>query len=193
LSQRREWGYSDHIAKSLTYVILATPLLGGLKTNIDYIITEDTSMLSTWFTTQILPGIISAASGAVFGAVLAGWNTISERLLLAKVGPSVQTIYNILDPILDANITGWKNSDVNKVIGLVISIAADGKLTPDEVNKTIKVVSERWLPQIAVQKVADGLISDKEMVVAEKIRAAVETRTIDTPEFLKIIKDLYLS
>jgi hypothetical protein len=150
-------------------------------------------MLSTWFTTQILPGIISAASGAIFGAVLAGWNTISERLLLAKVGPSVQTIYNILDPILDANITGWKNSDVNKVIGLVISIAADGKLTPDEVNKTIKVVSERWLPQIAVQKVADGLISDKEMVVAEKIRAAVETRTIDTPEFLKIIKDLYLS
>ena len=150
-------------------------------------------MLSTWFTTQILPGIISAATGAAFGAILAGWNKISDRLLLTKVGPSIQTVYNILDPILDASITGWKGADVEKVVGLVISIAADGKLTADEVNKAIKLVSERWIPQIAVQKVADGAIGEKEMMIAEKIRAAVENGEINTPEFLTLIKDLYIA
>jgi hypothetical protein len=150
-------------------------------------------MLSTWFTTQILPGIISAAAGAAFGAVLAGWNKISDRLLLSKVGPSIQNIYNILDPILDASVAGWKGADVEKVVGLIISIVADGKLTGDEVNKVIKLVSERWMPQIAVQKVADGVIGEKEMMVAEKIRAAVEDGKINTPEFLTLIKNLYIS
>lgn len=150
-------------------------------------------MLSTWFTTQILPGIISAAAGAAFGAVLAGWNKISDRLLLSKVGPSIQTVYNILDPILDASVAGWKGADVEKVVGLIVSTVADGKLTGDEVNKAIKLVSERWLPQIAVQKVADGVIGQKEMAIAEKIRAAVETGEINTPEFLTLIKNLYIS
>lgn len=150
-------------------------------------------MFTTWFTTQILPGIISAASGAVFGALIAGWDKLSQRLLLAKIGPSIQTVFNILDPILDANITGWKNSDINKVIALTITIAADGKLTADEINHAIRVISERWLPQIAVQKVADGVIGQKELAIAERIRAAVETKSIDTPEFLKVVKDLYMS
>jgi len=150
-------------------------------------------MLSTWFTTQILPGIISAAAGAAFGAVLAGWNKISDRLLLSKVGPSIKNIYNVLDPILDASVAGWKGADVEKVVGLIISTVADGKLTADEVNKAIKLVSERWLPQIAVQKVADGAIGEKEMVIAEKIRVAVETGEINTPEFLITLKNLYLS
>ena len=150
-------------------------------------------MLSTWFTTQILPGIISAAAGAAFGAVLAGWNKISDRLLLSKIGPSIQNIYNILDPILDASVAGWKGADVEKVVGLIVSIAADGKLTADEVNKAVKLVSERWMPQIAVQKVADGAIGEKEMMVAEKIRAAVEDGQINTPEFLTLIKNLYIS
>ena len=150
-------------------------------------------MLSTWFTTQILPGIISAAAGAAFGAVLAGWNKISDRLLLSKIGPSIQNIYNILDPILDASVAGWKGADVEKVVGLFVSTAADGKLTADEVNKAIKLVSERWLPQIAVQKVADGAIGEKELLIAEKIRAAVEDGEINTPEFLTLIKNLYIS
>ena len=150
-------------------------------------------MLSTWFTTQILPGIISAAAGAAFGAILAGWNKISDRLLLSKVGPSIQTIYNILDPILDASVAGWKGADVEKVVELIVATGEDGKLIGDEVNKAIKFVSERRLPQIAVQKVADGVIGQKEMVIAEKIRAAVETGEINTPEFLTLIKNLYIS
>jgi hypothetical protein len=149
-------------------------------------------MLTTWFTTQILPGLISAASGAAFGAIVAGWDKIAAKYMLAKIGPSIKTIYNIIDPILDANITSWGGSDVDRVIGLIIDTVADGKLSTSEVNKAIKLVSELWLPQIATQKVKDGLISQKEQAIAEKIRAAVETKTLDTPELLKTVKELYV-
>jgi hypothetical protein len=150
-------------------------------------------MLTTWFTTQILPGIISAASGAAFGAVIAAWDKISARFLLAKLGPSIKTIYNIIDPILDASLASWAGSDVDHVIGLVIDTVADGKLTADEVNKAVVLVSELWLPQIATQKTKDGVIGHKELAIAEKIRAAVETKTLDAPELLKTIKELYLN
>jgi hypothetical protein len=149
-------------------------------------------MLTTWFTAQILPGLISAASGAAFGAIVAGWDKIAAKYMLAKIGPSIKTIYNIIDPILDANITSWGGSDVDRVIGLIIDTVADGKLSTSEVNKAIKLVSELWLPQIATQKVKDGLISQKEQAIAEKIRAAVETKTLDTPELIKTVKELYV-
>jgi hypothetical protein len=149
-------------------------------------------MLTTWFTTQILPGLASAAGGAIFGAILAGWDKLAKKFLLAKIGPSINTIYNIIDPILDANLASWGGSDVNRVIALVIGTVADGKLTADEVNKAVALVSELWLPQIATQKVKEGLIGDKELAISEKIRAAVETKTLDTPELIKTVKELYV-
>jgi hypothetical protein len=149
-------------------------------------------MLTTWFSTQILPGLISAASGAVFGAVVAGWDKIAARYMLAKLGPSIKTIYNIIDPILDASLASWDGSDVDRVLALVINTVADGKLSADEVNKAVKLVSELWLPQVATQKVKDGVIGQKEQAIAEKIRAAVETKTLDTPELLKTVKELYV-
>jgi hypothetical protein len=150
-------------------------------------------MFTTWFSTQILPGLISAASGAVFGAVVAGWDRIAARYMLAKLGPSINVIYNIIDPILDANLASWNGSDVDHVIALVIDIVADGKLSAEEVNRSIRLISERWLPQIATQKTRDGVIGQKELAIAEKIRAAVETKTLNTPELVKTVKELYVS
>jgi hypothetical protein len=149
-------------------------------------------MITTWFTTNVLPGIISAASGALFGALVAGWDKLANRLLLAKIGPSIKSIFNIVDPILDASILGWSESDVNKVLRLVVEVVSDGKLNAHDVNAIVKLVSELWLPQIATQKVLDGVISEKEMTIAEKIRAAVESKTLDTPDLLGTLKDLYL-
>ena len=149
-------------------------------------------MLTTLFTTQVLPGLVSAASGAIFGAVIAGWDKLAAKYMLAKIGPSIKTVYNIIDPILDANLASWEGSDVDQVIGLVINTVADGKLSADEVNKAVKLVSQLWLPQIATQKTKDGVIGTKELAIAEKIRAAVETKTLDTPELIKTVKELYV-
>jgi hypothetical protein len=149
-------------------------------------------MFTTWFTTQVLPALISAASGALFGALIAGWDKVAARLLLEKVGPSINTIYNIVDPILDGTIRGWKDSDVDKAIALVIEIVNDGKLDAEEINKLVRFISEKWLPQIATEKVIEGVISDKELAVAEKIREAVETGSLDTPGLAETLRKTYL-
>lgn len=149
-------------------------------------------MLTTWFTTQVLPAVISAASGAVFGALVAGWDKLSEKIFLAKLGPSIKTIYNIIDPILDGSLQGWKDSDIDKTIALAIDVVYDGQLSSDEVNRAVKLVSQLWLPQIASEKIEKGVIGERELTVAEKIRNAVETKSLDAPGLLLTLKKTYL-
>ena len=149
-------------------------------------------MLTAWFSTQILPAIVSAASGAVAGALIAGWDKLAAKFLLSKLGPSVKTIYNIVDPILDGSLQGWKDSDIDTAIALAIEIAYDGKLSVEEINKIVKLVSQQWIPQIASEKIAAGVIGDKERVVAEKIRSAVDSKSINAPETLLLLKKLYV-
>jgi hypothetical protein len=149
-------------------------------------------MLTTWFTTQVLPAILSAASGAVAGALIAGWDKLSDRLLLAKLGPSIKTIYNIIDPVLDGSLEGWKDSDIDNALALAVEIAYDGKLSADEINKVIRMVSKKWIPQIASEKIAQGLIGEKEKTVAERIRSAVDSKSINAPETLLLLKKLYV-
>lgn len=149
-------------------------------------------MLTTWFSTQILPGLVSALSGAVAGAVIAGWDKLSAKFLLSKLGPSVKTIYNIVDPILDGSLQGWKDSDIDTAIALAIEVAHDGKLSVDEINKVVRLISQQWIPQIASEKIEKGVIGDKERAVAEKIRSAVDAKSINAPETLLLLKKLYV-
>ena len=149
-------------------------------------------MLTAWFSTQVLPAILSAASGAVAGAVIAGWDKLAAKFLLSKLGPSVKTIYNIVDPILDGSLQGWKDSDIDKAIALAVEVAHDGKLAPEEINKIVRLVSKQWIPQIASEKIAMGIIGEKELQVAERIRSAVDTKSINAPETLLLLKKLYI-
>ena len=149
-------------------------------------------MLTTWFTTQVLPAVLSAASGAVAGAIIAGWDKLSDRFLLSKLGPSIKTIYNIVDPILDGSLQGWKDSDIDTALGLAVEVAYDGKLSVDEINKVVHLVSKQWIPQIASEKIEKGLIADKELAVAERIRSAVDSKSINAPETLLLLKKLYV-
>lgn len=149
-------------------------------------------MLTAWFSTQVLPAILSAASGAVAGAVIAGWDKLAAKFLLSKLGPSVKTIYNIVDPILDGSLQGWKDSDIDKAIALAVEVAHDGKLAPEEINKIVRLVSKQWIPQIASEKIAMGIIGEKELQVAERIRSAVDTKSINAPETLLLLKKLYV-
>lgn len=149
-------------------------------------------MLTAWFSTQVLPAILSAASGAVAGAVIAGWDKLAAKFLLSKLGPSVKTIYNIVDPILDGSLQGWKDSDIDKAIALAVEVAHDGKLAPEEINKVVRLISKQWIPQIASEKIEKGIIGDKEREVAERIRSAVDSKSINAPETLFLLKKLYV-
>ena len=149
-------------------------------------------MLTAWFSTQILPAIISAASGAAAGALLAGWDKLAAKLALSKLGPSVKIVYNIIDPILEGSLQGWKDSDIDTAISLAVEIAYDGKLSVDEINKIVRIISQKWVPQIGTDKIAKGLIGEKELAVAKEIRSAVDSKSINAPETLLLLKKLYV-
>jgi hypothetical protein len=149
-------------------------------------------MLTTWFSTQVLPAILSAVSGAAAGAILAGWDKLAARLLLSKLGPSVKTVYNIIDPILEGSLQGWKDSDIDTAVSLAVEVAYDGKLSVDEINRIVKLISQRWVPQVGSDKIARGLIGEKEFAVAEQIRSAVDSKSINAPETLLLLKKLYV-
>lgn len=149
-------------------------------------------MLTAWFSTQILPAIISAASGAAAGALLAGWDKLAAKLVLSKLGPSVKIVYNIIDPILEGSLQGWKDSDIDTAISLAVEIAYDGKLSVDEINKIVRIISQKWVPQIGTDKIAKGLIGEKELAVAKEIRSAVDSKSINAPETLLLLKKLYV-
>lgn len=149
-------------------------------------------MLTAWFSTQILPAIISAASGAAAGALLAGWDKLAAKLALSKLGPSIKTIYNIIDPILEGSLQGWKDSDIDTAISLAMEIAYDGKLSVDEINKIVRVISQKWVPQIGTDKIAKGLIGEKELAIAREIRSAVDSKSINAPGTLLLLKKLYV-
>ena len=149
-------------------------------------------MLTAWFSTQILPAILSAAGGAAAGAVIAGWDKLAAKFLLSKLGPSIKTIYNIVDPILDGSLQGWKDSDIDTAIALAVEVVHDGKLSVDEINKIVRLISQQWIPQIASEKIEKGVIGDKERQVAERIRSAVDAKSINAPETLLLLKKLYV-
>lgn len=149
-------------------------------------------MFTSWFSAQILPAVVSAVSGAVAGVAIAGWDKLAARFLLSRLGPSIKTIYNIVDPILDGSLAGWKNSDIDTAIALAVEIAYDGKLSVNEINSVVKLVSQKWIPQIASEKIEKGMIGEKEGLVADKIREAVTNNSLNTPETLLLLKKLYL-
>ena len=136
-------------------------------------------MLTTWLTTQILPSALSTISGVIFGAIIAQWDKLSKKFFLAKFGPSIKTIYDIIDPILDGSLQGWKDSDIDKVIAMAINVAYDGELTVDEVNRAVQLISQLWIPQIASKKMEKGVIGNEQLAIAKKIKSAIEPKTLD--------------
>ena len=93
----------------------------------------------------------------IIGAGLTAGTTLLSRYLasqkLLKYGPVLSRIYDVLDPLLERNIRQWSGSDVEFAIELAIQAVCDGNLTGKELRTMVREVSERWLPQVAADKV----------------------------------------
>lgn len=100
-----------------------------------------------------LEPIIAIIIGAGFTA---GTTLLSKYLAsrnLLKYGPILSRIYDVLDPLLERNIRQWSGSDVEFAIELAIEAVSDSNLSGKELRTMVREVSERWLPQVAADKV----------------------------------------
>ena len=102
---------------------------------------------------ELLQPIIAAVIGAVATGLTLQLNKTKGARLFLRYGPLVQKAYNIIDPILDQNLHGWKGSQVDAAFELAIQTVADGQLTPSEVKTLAFFMAKAWLPQKAADKV----------------------------------------
>jgi len=132
----------------------------------------------------------------IIGAGLTAGTTLLSRYLAAqkllKYGPVLSRIYDVLDPLLERNIRQWSGSDVEFAIELAIQAVCDGNLTSRELRTMVRKVSERWLPQVAAEKVRkyETAAEQPKALAAADVLANVVSGNITKVEALSKAREL---
>ena len=132
----------------------------------------------------------------IIGAGLTAGPTLLSRYLasqkLLKYGPVLSRIYDVLDPLLERNIRQWSGSDVEFAIELAIQSVCDGELTGKELRTMVREVSERWLPQVAAEKVRkyETAAEQPKALAAADVLANVVSGNITKSEALSKAREL---
>ena len=100
-----------------------------------------------------LEPVIAALLGAGVTALAVFFRKNIAAQMVLKYGSLVKKAYDIIDPILDKNLTNWNGGQVDQAFELAIKSAADGELTEDEIKKIAVYMADTWLPAAAADKV----------------------------------------
>jgi hypothetical protein len=122
------------------------------------------------FLEPIIASLIGAATVAV--AVFLKKNLTVQTFL--NYGPIIKKAYDIIDPVLDQNLSRWDGSKIDKAFELSVESVADGKLSPEEIKHLAFEMAKHWLPQKAADKVRAFQASSPELRSAAIIAAKVE-------------------
>lgn len=122
------------------------------------------------FLEPILAVLLGAGAAAISGLIR---KNLAAREIL-KYGPVVKKAYDIIDPILDQNLSRWDGSKVDKAFELAIESVADGQLTAPEIKKLAIEMAKNWLPQVAADKVRAFEAHTPELHVANFIASKID-------------------
>ena len=122
------------------------------------------------FLEPIIASLIGAATVAV--AVFLKKNLTVQTFL--KYGPIIKKAYDIIDPVLDQNLSRWDGSKIDKAFELSVESVADGKLSAEEIKHLAFEMAKHWLPQKAADKVRAFQASSPELRSAAIVAAKVE-------------------
>ena len=115
-----------------------------------------------------LEPVIAALLGAGVTALAVFFKKNIAAQMVLKYGSLVKKAYDIIDPILDKNLTNWNGGQVDQAFELAIKSASDGELTEDEIKKIAVHMADSWLPAAAADKVrileAKGTTEDQDIV-----------------------------
>ena len=115
-----------------------------------------------------LEPVIAALLGAGVTALAVFFRKNLAAKMVLKYGPLVKKAYDIIDPILDKNLTNWNGGQIDEAFELAVKSASDGELTEDELKKIAVYMADAWLPAAAADKVrlleATGTTEDQDMI-----------------------------
>ena len=121
-----------------------------------------------------LEPVIAALLGAGVTALAVFFKKNIAAQMVLKYGPLVKKAYDIIDPILDKNLTNWNGGQVDQAFELAVKSAADGELTEDEIKKIAVYMADAWLPAAAADKVriveAMGTTEEQDIVTKSIIK-----------------------
>ena len=121
-----------------------------------------------------LEPVIAALLGAGVTALAVFFKKNIAAKMVLKYGPLVKKAYDIIDPILDKNLTNWNGGQVDQAFELAVKSAADGELTEDEIKKIAVYMADAWLPAAAADKVriveAMGTTEEQDIVTKSIIK-----------------------
>lgn len=121
-----------------------------------------------------LEPVIAALLGAGVTALAVFFRKNIAAQMVLKYGSLVKKAYDIIDPILDKNLTNWNGGQVDQAFELAIKSAADGELTEDEIKKIAVYMADAWLPAAAADKVriveAMGTTEEQDIVTKSIIK-----------------------
>ena len=127
---------------------------------------------------SFLEPIIASLLGAAVTALAVFLKKNMTAMAILKYGPLVEKAYDIIDPVLDKNLSNWDGSKVDKAFELAVESVADGQLSADEIKKLAVHMAQSWLPGAAAQKVRllehNGMPLEQRKA-AEDITAKVNT------------------
>ena len=126
------------------------------------------------FLEPVIASILGAAVTAL--AVFLKKNMTAVKLL--KYGPLVQKAYDIIDPVLDKNLSNWDGSKVDKAFELAVESVADGELSAAEIKKLAVHMAQSWLPGAAAEKVR--LLEQNGMPLEQRKAAEDITAKVNT-------------
>ena len=101
---------------------------------------------------ETLLGFGVAALGA---GVLWSIKRVGLALFLQKFGPTVQTVFNVIDPIAGELIGKYDNSVVQEAIELAVLRVADGNIDHNDVVAVTEYVISKFNPALAAAKTLD--------------------------------------
>ena len=121
-----------------------------------------------------LEPVIAALLGAGVTALAVFFKKNIAAKMVLKYGPLVKKAYDIIDPILDKNLTNWNGGQVDQAFELAVKSAADGEITEEEIKKIAVYMADAWLPAAAADKVriveAMGTTEEQDIVTKSIIK-----------------------
>ena len=126
---------------------------------------------------SFLEPVIASLLGAAVTALAVFLKKNMTAVALLKYGPLVQKAYDIIDPVLDKNLSNWDGS-VDRAFELAVESVADGELSAAEIKKLAVHMAQSWLPGAAAEKVR--LLEQNGMPLEQRKAAEDITAKVNT-------------
>ena len=127
---------------------------------------------------SFLEPVIASLLGAAVTALAVFLKKNMTAVALLKYGPLVQKAYDIIDPVLDKNLSNWDGSKVDRAFELAVESVADGELSATEIKKLAVHMAQSWLPGAAAEKVR--LLEQNGMPLEQRKAAEDITAKVNT-------------